>query len=138
MKMGMVGELQTHQINMSFTWKLSILNDLNILSSGIFQVVSKVEEVTQRILVTLGHNWQEYFMNVPAGVPWYEIILGSKDTNQAENILRSIILEVPGVVSISSFAAQLEGREFSIQVSVEVFVANITYVVDITETFFIG
>lgn len=120
---------------MSFTWAL-ILDDVFIVN-GVLKTIANVEEVSQRIVVTLGHNWQEYFMNVPAGIPWYEIILGSRDILQAEIILRDAILAVPGVVSILSFESILSGREFTLRVSAEVFVNNQTDIVNVAETFFL-
>lgn len=87
--------------NMPFTWKL-VNGDLSI-RNGRLQTVAGAEEVKQRVLVAYRHYWEEYFLNVPDGVPWYEVILGSKDLRTAELILRRQGLEVPGVVSIVSF-----------------------------------
>lgn len=109
------------------------------IETGKLRLVSKIDEISQRIIVTLKHNWQEYFMNVPAGVPWYELILGSRNLPQVEIILKDIILSVPGVVSITNYQGIFNNdREYSITVSVEVFVRNVTDIIDIVETFLIG
>ena len=39
-------------------------------------------------------------MNVPAGLPWDEVLLGSKDLKLIETWVRKEILDVLGVVSI--------------------------------------
>ena len=79
-------------------------NDLMINKRGKLQTINGAQEVRQRTLVTLRHRWQEYFMNVPAGIPWYEFLLGSKDLGLVETIVRQTILNVPGVVSIVSIS----------------------------------
>ena len=85
---------------MPFTWLLSSKHDVMIRKGGSVQKVYGAEEVRQRILVHLLHKWQEYFMNVPAGIPWDEVLLGSKDLKLIETWVRKEILDVLGVVSI--------------------------------------
>ena len=108
---------------MAFTWALdTLVYDLSI-KNGVLKTVSGADEVQQRILVTLWHYWEEYFLNVPAGVPWYELILGSKNQKMVEALLRYEILSVPGVVSILQFQTQAPagtGRDFAIFIMVEV------------------
>jgi hypothetical protein len=87
---------------MPFTWQLNGNNDIQI-ENGRFLTVAGADEVKQRILVALQHFYQEYFLDVPDGVPWYEVILGSKNKKVVELVLRKKILEVPGVVGIISF-----------------------------------
>lgn len=108
-------------------------NDIFINRNGSLQVVYGVEEVRQRILIALQHNWNEYFLNVPAGVPWYEVILGSKDKRTAELILRKTILDVPGVVSILKLFTLYESRKFSLYATVEVAGLESTQVVNIIQ-----
>jgi len=106
---------------MTFTWKLNGNHDVSI-SSGKVVGVSGAEEVKQRILIALRHFYAEYFLDVTKGVPWYETILGSKDIKNAELIMRSTILDVPGVIGITSFSATFtnSSRKLSISVSAEV------------------
>jgi hypothetical protein len=106
---------------MSFTWSVSQSWDLAI-SGGSLAKVSGTDEVKQRILITLWHYWQEYFLNVPGGVPWYQLILGSKNQKIVESILRSVILGVPGVVSIFRLNIQRSStsyRDFVLYADVE-------------------
>lgn len=108
---------------MSFTFALNGYHDLSINREGKLASVYGPEEVKQRILVSLRHYWEEYFLNVPDGIPWYEIILGSKDLATVESIIRGKILDVPGVVAIVSidirFSSSAE-RQVAIDAVVEV------------------
>ena len=105
---------------MSFTWTLNSGHDLSI-QNGSLSTVRAEDEIKQRILVSLLHYWQEYFLNVQSGVPWYESILGSKDLKTVEIILRKEILDVPGVLGILAFEmVRGENRHFDVYATVEV------------------
>jgi len=106
---------------MTFTWKLNGNHDISIKDGKII-IVFGAEEVKQRILVALKHFYAEYFLDVTKGVPWYEAILGSKDTKNAELILRRAILDVPGVIGITFFSMAFTNasREMKIYLSAEV------------------
>jgi hypothetical protein len=103
------------------TWALDpSSNDMVIDADGKFQIVTGAYEIRQRILVTLLHDYQEYFLDTPAGTPWYEIILGSKDLTTVSAILRQIVLSVPGVQSIVDFNIGMSNRNVTVSISVEV------------------
>jgi hypothetical protein len=104
---------------MSVTWALLGNDDLTV-RGGKLGLVYGALEVRQRILVTLRHHWYEYWLNLQGGVPWYELILGSKDTRLAEAILRKVILGVPGVIGIASFQLSIINRDVTVDVTVEV------------------
>jgi len=108
---------------MPFTLALNGNHDLSITSRGKFALIYGPDEVKQRILVALRHYWQEYFLNVQDGVPWYEVILGSKNKKTIELIIRRSILDVPGVIGIVSLEVQLSTtitRQLEIYGTVEV------------------
>lgn len=84
---------------MAFTWALDGRHDL-VISNGRLTTVGGTNEVRQRILVSLLHHWGEYFLNVQGGVPWKEVILGSKDKKLVVSIIRRAILNVPGVIGV--------------------------------------
>jgi len=116
---------------MSFTFALNGTNDLTIQSSGKLLTVAGADEVRQRIKVALLHDYQEYFLDTPGGTPWYELILGSKDLKQVEAILKQIILEVPGVISIITFSTGISSR--NVVISTKVQVSGKTYGTDIID-----
>ena len=108
---------------MSFTYALGSGHDMIIDRAGKLLRVSGAQEVKQRIIVTLNHYWQEYFLNVPAGVPWYELLLGNKDKKLVSLVIRQSILDVPGVIGIVSLDVRysaIEARALTIAASVEV------------------
>lgn len=107
---------------MSFTFVLNgKYNDILIGAGGRLRLVYGAEEVRQRIIVALRHYWQEYFLNVLTGMPWYELILGSKEKKYTEMLVRAAILNVPGVISIIALSVSFfEERQYMIDVRVEV------------------
>lgn len=111
--------------------------DLTILGSK-FVEVDGVEDVRQRILVALRHHNQEYFLNIPNGVPYYNLILGSKNKKLTEQIIRSAVLDVIGVVSIGSMDVSIpspRSRQIEIFMSVEVLAVTGTASIEIREIF---
>lgn len=108
---------------MTFTWTINDgYNDIIIDHKGKLAKIKGSSEVRQRVIIALRHYWQEYFLNVPAGVPWYELILGSKDAKQAELLIRDAVLKVPGVISIiniNSIASKDRHVSFNIRIEVQ-------------------
>jgi hypothetical protein len=102
---------------MTMTFKIQA-GDLGIVNGKLVKVASAFE-VEQRIIITLNHFWGEYFLNVPGGVPWFELILGGKDVKLYEAILRKIILAVPGVTSILKFSSSFQNRRFALALTVD-------------------
>lgn len=109
---------------MSWTLKLDPRKkDLIINSDGKFERITGSNEVVQRIDVALNHYIEEYFLNIPNGVPWYEKILGAKGgSSKISNILRMKLLKVPGVVQIVSFSVVYNGATRAYTVSSRVLV----------------
>jgi len=107
---------------MTFTWSLNEkYNDIIIGRDGKIAKIKSAPEVRQRVIITLRHYWQEYFLNVLAGMPWYELILGSKDTKQAELLIRDAVLKVPGVISIINInSVKSINRHVSFNIRIEV------------------
>lgn len=103
---------------MALTWKLTGTWDLTI-QNGKLATITSADEVRQRVLITLQHYWQEYFLNVPAGLPWYEFILGSKDKKTVGAIIRQAILGVPGVYGIVNFQLSLQNRAVTVYADLE-------------------
>jgi len=98
-------------------------NDIAVGKNGKLLTVYGAEEVRQRVLVALQHYYQEYFLNVPTGMPWHELLLGSKDKKLVEALVRRTILDVPNVISIISLETiyPAENRGLALYASIEVF-----------------
>ena len=113
---------------MSYSW---ILNpetwDVMIGPTGSLAKVSGANEVAQRIKVALKHLYQEYFLNVPAGLPFYydpPLILGAKDVSMTRALVQNAVLNVPGVTSLVSMQIDpptaANKRAMQVSMSVEV------------------
>jgi len=126
---------------MAFTWGIDLSHfDLVIGTDGKLLTVYGAEEVRQRILVTLQHHWQEYFRNVPAGIPWYDYILGSKNKQIVEALLRRAILDVPDVFSILSlklYPPTSTNRNYELDTLVEVLGDDSPEMIQLTESLII-
>lgn len=108
---------------MSFTGQLSFLDHDLQIKNGAFRLVTGSQEVTQRIKVALRHYYREYFLNVEAGVPWYEQILGSKGgQSKVSNIIRTQILAVPGVKRIVTFSTNYNSATRKLNITTSVIV----------------
>ncbi len=107
---------------MTFTFAINDkYNDIIIGKKGKLAKVVGAEEARQRVIIALRHYWEEYFLNVPTGMPWYELILGSKDTQQAELLIRDTVLRVPGVISVVDInSLKTKDRNMSFDIRVEV------------------
>ena len=118
---------------MAFTWYLDKdTNDLVIDDNGGLLRVASGNEVLQRVKVSLLHHWQEYFLNMPGGVPWFQSILGKRDLKLAELIIREAILSVPGVLAITRFKVYFANRELSFDIWITV-VGDYEFEVRLTE-----
>ena len=108
---------------MTWTWGVDPrTNDVAIGKDGYPIMVSGANEVAQRIRIALLHLYQEYWLFMPMGVPWYQFILGNKtDQKTCEALIRTAILSVPGVLSILLFSALIgSNRLWSVDTTVQV------------------
>ena len=108
---------------MAWTLKLDqFSHDLRIVNKR-FVRLNGAEEVRQRVKIALWHYINEYFLNIPNGVPWYEQILGRKSgSSVVSKILRRKILVTPGVISIVEFQVNYESipRVFNLTAVIQV------------------
>ena len=108
---------------MAWTLKLDqFSHDLRI-ENGRFVRVNGADEVRQRVKVAIWHYIEEYFLNIPNGVPWYEQILGRKaGTAIVSLILRRKILATPGVIRIVDFLVNFDTitRTFTLSSTIQV------------------
>jgi hypothetical protein len=86
------------------------------------QTVSKSEQVAQSVGIRLQRQLGEWFLNTTVGIPWYGAggILGSKNQNNAELLIRQEILGTPQVLSMPSFGASWNATSRTLSVGVQV------------------
>lgn len=73
-----------------------------VIENGDFVLVDGVDAIAQHITIRLNFFLGEWFLDTRLGVPYYEQILGQKPRLEAVRaIFRRVILETPGMLSIS-------------------------------------
>lgn len=94
--------------------------DLDI-TGGDLSFVAGLPAVAQLIKIALQMFLGEWFLNVEAGVPWLQDVLGNKyDPEKVRAALRPSILEVPAVTAILSLETAFHGPTRVLSVSFEV------------------
>lgn len=77
-------------------------------------VEAVAQGVRQRLLLFRG----EWFLNLLAGIPYYQELLGKKfDRARAQAIFRDAILATPGVDSLVSMSVEFVGRTRTLTVT---------------------
>lgn len=91
------------------------------LVDGDLVMVSGVDEIAQRLRIRLRLFAGEWFLAPDAGVPYFERILGQKISKAALlSILREQVLACPGVASIETLDADVDGARRSVTVTLSV------------------
>lgn len=86
------------------------------------------ETVGQRLKIRLLSFQNEWFMDTTYGVPWWQRLLGVKQTSKAaaDLIFQQQILLEPGVKEITSFESTFVNRKYSLTFQVRVVTGEIT------------
>jgi hypothetical protein len=110
-------------------------NDL-VLVAGQIATVEQMAETAQHCRTRLLFYTGEWFLDTDAGTPWFQEIF-VKPTNLAnvESIIKSRILNTPGVLSLTDFAMDYQGGRAR-QLKVD-FSANTIYATEPLELTFV-
>ncbi len=95
-------------------------HDITITGGQLSRVIG-ADAVVQSIRTKLAMYLGEWWLDFTAGTPWFQTILVSPaDIQNAESLLKEIILSVPGTVKIEEFSADFTAasRDFSVTFSV--------------------
>jgi hypothetical protein len=92
-------------------------HDLQIKGGKLVSVIS-ADEVAQRCKIHLQRYLGEWFLNTTLGLPYYETLLGSKDTNLIELYLRREVSKVEGVQRIVKLNIVRAIRTISIYIEI--------------------
>lgn len=85
------------------------------------------QTVAQRLKIRLQTFREEWFLDVEYGVPYWQRILGLKNTKEAVDLIfQQEILKETGVKEIVSFESTFENRNYSLVVQVKVVNGEIT------------
>jgi hypothetical protein len=96
---------------------LSATGDMTFGQGTSNYLVNSSAAVAQIIGTTLKLWLGEWFLNLSAGIPWSTQIAGRNTLPLATMILRSAILNVPGVTSIGSLTYTLVNRSFTVTIT---------------------
>lgn len=91
----------------------SLTNDAQI-KGGKLALASGTSEVVQRVKMRLNWLAEEWFLDTSKGLPWFQSILGGKDTATAALLVRSQINDTIGVDSVDTVNVRFARRELSI------------------------
>lgn len=96
-------------------------HDLIFVNGGTPITTDQKTTVAQRLKVRLQTFLGEYFMNVEAGIPYYQRIFGKiKNKSTVDAIFQRQILEDPGVLEIVSYGSDLDNASRFLQVTFRV------------------
>ena len=95
--------------------KLDGNGDLAIENNDLV-LISGLDAIAQDCRIKLKFFKGEWFLDTRIGVPYFQSILGKK-SNTVSAILRKAILEVPGILSITSFEPTYDSIERELRVS---------------------
>lgn len=94
-----------------------VAGDLYLGPDGQFAITQTLSEEVAQLLYTRFRFFQgEWFLDATVGVPWYQAILGQKQsTSVVSQILRNVVATCHGVSSVDSFSlSMLPGRAASV------------------------
>jgi len=78
---------------------------------GVLQTCEDGEAVAQRVRQHIEFYQGEWFLNTDDGVPWFQLIYVEPFNRAlAETILKTVILDVPGVSEILEFDTHIDSK----------------------------
>lgn len=86
------------------------------VSGGDLVMVSEPRATRQRLEQKFG-LWQgEWFLNVDAGFPWIQDVLGQRaNPDVVRSLVHDLVSRDPGVASVRNISLELNGRSLRIQ-----------------------
>lgn len=111
--------------------------DLEIVSfvaPRLFTKNEALEALRQRITIRLRSFQGDWFVDTTFGVPYFQQILGTRGTAAealAATIIRSVIEDTPGVLSVDTFSVSFSARLLTIDFSATADLGVISDVVNV-------
>ncbi len=101
--------------------KLDTTHDLAIEANNLVILEDTVDLVVQKLRQRLKFFFGEWFLDRSEGIPYFQELLGKRpDPARIDAILKTEILDVPGVIELEEFETDFTGssREASIRFTV--------------------
>ena len=100
--------------------KLDSNNDIAVENNDIL-IITASEEVRQRLLQNLRAFKNDWFLNLEAGVPYFENVFRKDYSIEVINtILKDVILNTPGVIELLSLETNIDDSLRQLTVAFEV------------------
>ena len=94
--------------------------DLSI-SAGDIVLISGAEAIVQAIRIRLQFFKGEWFIDLNAGIPWFQdVLVKNPDVNLLYSIFRKALLETPGVLAVNALSLSLDRGTRTLTVSYRV------------------
>lgn len=96
------------------SWDLQLNHETRDLVSG---YSTGDDEIIQRLVTRLNRELGEWFLNINAGIPWYqrgEGLLGGRNKNRMDTLIRKETRDTDGVARILTMNTTYFGRTYSI------------------------
>lgn len=107
-------------------------NDIFLGEDGSLAIVEEGAETVQHVRTRLQFFLGEWFLDLFAGTPWFEeILVKPADLGKVDSILRTRILQTPGVEELLSFSMDFD--EVSRSLFIEFSAVTIYGVIDKTK-----
>lgn len=107
--------MATIRLSMAVDSNNPTIGDLYIGTDGRTRLTASLaEEVQQSLFLRFSFFKGEWWLEPTAGTPWFQKILGVKQTDDVvSSILRAVISTCPGVATITSFSLNRTGRSIA-------------------------
>ncbi len=88
--------------------------------NGRLQLVTGVEEIAQKLDVSLSLFWNEWVLNAEAGVQWFErVFVKNPNLGELQLFFRKAILEVPGIRTIETLTLDLDTATRALTITIK-------------------
>jgi hypothetical protein len=97
---------------------MTATGDMTFGQSGSNFFVNSPQAVAQLITTRLKLWVGEWFLDQTAGTPWSTQILGTGTKQLYDSVIRTVILNTPGVIGISEYSSSLTNRSLAVTAQV--------------------
>lgn len=94
-------------------------------SQGNF-LINSPEAVGQAVQTRLRLLKGEWFLDVTEGMPWSTEVVGVRTRATRDQAVKTRVLGTQGVTGIASYASQVTGRGFSVQMTIDTLYGQVT------------
>lgn len=97
--------------------KLDLNNDMVFGHGGADYLVNSAQTVAQAIFTALRLLLGEWFLDTTVGLPWLTQVVGRNQKNTYDQIVKSAVKGVQGVVDISGYSSILDANSRALTIT---------------------